>query len=517
MSTYIRIYNSNNEYYDDAYNISKLDLSISYMLDSVKCYYHEKQNDTLISEQIPDTITIDEINQKYAGKIPLINRLDLISSLKVNGVDYSSSIKDIETIKWSGDTYEDLKLEFEKIAYNKDSSGNIISYSDYVFTLPIDDASLHKEFDIEIQLKDNIDEINFLFYNTFITSSNGDFLNNRKNVINNAYGTFANCNYLTELNDNLFNNCVNLISIDSLCEGCVSLTKIGNSTFENCYKLYSTNNSFKQCSNLISVGNNAFKNCQSLTDISVLFLYSKKISSIGYSAFENCVSLTNIGGMFAGCTSLNNIGENLFKNCKSISTAVYLFSQCSSIHTIPGNIFTGCYHINNIFGLFSGCTSLEDIGDGLLNDMTNLANVPEMFEDCRSLKIVNADLFSNNKKILNFTHTFKNCKSITEIPIGLFDNNVDVTTFYGTFQGCSNLISIPSKLFENNKKVTAFSFTFSECNELSVSVPIDSDGTPIYNRSTPGKNGYSKVNYTTSCFKNCTKLKDYDNIPNEWK
>lgn len=46
MSTYIRTYNSNNEYYDDAYNISKLDLSISYMLDSVKCYYHEKQNDS---------------------------------------------------------------------------------------------------------------------------------------------------------------------------------------------------------------------------------------------------------------------------------------------------------------------------------------------------------------------------------------------------------------------------------------------------------------------------------------
>ena len=107
--------------------------------------------------------------------------------------------------------------------------------------------------------------------------------------------------------------------------------------------------------------------------------------------------------------------------------------------------------------------------------------------------------------------------ALTEIPADIFNNCTEITDFSYTFSFCSGLTSIPENLFKYNTAVTNFSQTFSGCTGLTGNVPTDTDGTPIYNRSGEGKDGYAIVTYYTDCFRNCTGLTDYSSIPLGWK
>ena len=91
-----------------------------------------------------------------------------------------------------------------------------------------------------------------------------------------------------------------------------------------------------------------------------------------------------------------------------------------------------------------------------------------------------------------------------------------ITDYIGLFYNSFSLNEIPENLFSNNTAVTDFSRTFYYCTGLTGNVPTDTDGTPIYNRSTPGKEGYAVVTGYTECFYGCTGLTDYDSIPSSW-
>lgn len=113
-----------------------------------------------------------------------------------------------------------------------------------------------------------------------------------------------------------------------------------------------------------------------------------------------------------------------------------------------------------------------------------------IFTLCVNLKSVGANLFSNNKQLLLADHCFS---------------------------GCSGLTNIPYDLFANNTKITSFGFCFNGCTNLESPCPIDNDGTPIYNRSGNGKEGYALSTYNVYCFHGCNKMADYASIPSGWK
>ena len=112
---------------------------------------------------------------------------------------------------------------------------------------------------------------------------------------------------------------------------------------------------------------------------------------------------------------------------------------------------------------------------------------------------------------------FRGVSELISVSENLFSNCTKVTDFSYTFQYCTGLTSIPANLFSNNTAVTKFSNTFRYCSGLTGNVPTDTDGTPIYNRSTPGKEGYAIVTSHANCFQDCTGLTDYDSIPSNWK
>ena len=193
---------------------------------------------------------------------------------------------------------------------------------------------------------------------------------------------------------------------------------------------------------------------------------------------------------FKGVSELISVSENLFSNCTKVTDFSYTFQYCSGLTSIPENLFS-----NN----------------------TKVTDFSWAFENCNSLTSIPSNLFSNNTEVTNFTHTFVDCTGLTSIPENLFSNNTKVTDFSWAFAYCSGLTgSIPANLFSNNTAVTSFYGTFHSCSGLTGNVPTDTDGTPIYNRSTPGKSGYAIVTSYTGCFYNCTGLTDYSSIPSSW-
>ena len=172
----------------------------------------------------------------------------------------------------------------------------------------------------------------------------------------------------------------------------------------------------------------------------------------------------------------------------NITECIYAFDECTELLSIPNDLFENCTNVTSFSYTFSKCDSLRSIPEGL---------------------------FTNNRLVTDFNGTFSKCDSLRSIPEGLFTNNRLVTDFNGTFSKCGGLTSIPDNLFSTNTAVTDFSGTFSNCGELLI-MPKDNDGTPIYNRSEEGKEGYAIVTIMSGCFCECEKIEGYESVPKEW-
>ena len=149
-------------------------------------------------------------------------------------------------------------------------------------------------------------------------------------------------------------------------------------------------------------------------------------------------------------------------------------------------------------------------------DLTSLANA---FSGCSALKSIPENLFANCPKATDFSFTFFGCKALTAIPEGLFANNPKVTIFQGTFSYCSALKSLPANLFANNRKVTNFFNTFLNCWNLTGESPytmIDGQKVHLYERANYPEH-FTKLTVFWECFKNCTGLTDFAQIPTNWK
>ena len=166
---------------------------------------------------------------------------------------------------------------------------------------------------------------------------------------------------------------------------------------------------------------------------------------------------------------------------------------------------------------FSYCGGLTSIPENLFSNCTAVTSFSYTFQYCDGLTSIPANLFANNTTVTSFNNAFTSCTELTSIPENLFKYNTAVTNFSSTFRSCIGLTSIPETLFSNNTAVTNFENTFFYCSGLTGNTPVDSDGTPTYNRSGEGKEGYAAVAYYDGCFYKCTGLTDYTSIPISWR
>ncbi len=152
----------------------------------------------------------------------------------------------------------------------------------------------------------------------------------------------------------------------------------------------------------------------------------------------------------------------------------------------------------------------------------NVTDIASIFRECSSLKTIPADIFDacTSTSITSLNYVFADCTSLTEIPEGLFDNFSSVTAAQSMFNGCTSLTTIPVDLFDNCKAVKSFSSAFKNCSEWTGESPYTEVGgtkVHIYERNDHTDDGFATVTVNANVFYNCTKLTDYDEIPDTWK
>ena len=104
----------------------------------------------------------------------------------------------------------------------------------------------------------------------------------------------------------------------------------------------------------------------------------------------------------------------------------------------------------------------------------------------------------------------------------IFVNPEKVRYINNLFQGCSALESVNVGIFDNFKALTSATFTFDGCVALTGESPyteVNGVKYHLYERTaeTTAITGFAYLKNLKAMFKGCTKLTDYNKIPDTCK
>ena len=291
---------------------------------------------------------------------------------------------------------------------------------------------------------------------------------------------------------------------------CYGLTEIPSGIFDKCTEETAFYRAFYKCINLKSIPEGMFDKCTKVKDFANTFNGCTSLTSIPEGLFDHCTEVTNFEGTFVGCSSLTEIPEGLFDNNTKVTNFTSTFAHCYNLQAIPQ-------------GLFDNCPEVTTFGSGARVVSSGYGqSYVGCFGECTNLQVIPTGLFDNNTKVTSFRGVFA-YTSVTAIPVGLFDNCPEVTTFEDAFFS-TNIVAIPAGLFDYNRKVTGWHEVFKGCTNLTGESPytiINIDGVDtkvhLYERRNYPVIFSSKGTLNFYCFKDCTGLTDYNNIPSGWK
>ena len=389
-----------------------------------------------------------------------------------------------------------------------------------------------------------------------------------KSKLTSIYGTFYGCSSISgEIPEGFFEGCTNLADVHSLFDGCTGLIgAIPTSFWRNCrniadaswlfsnctglgntgstqeipkdffaekYRLDNANGMFQGCSQLqFQLQPKWFKDCRLLTKISQIFYNCKNLAgeipedlfvTIGENGEEIETVMLEAAGVFYNCQYLSGeIPGNLFAKFLKVRDLSNFFYQCYNLQGgIPDELFANCYQLTNINYMFYRCERIGKYDDEftenpyfcseyLFMNCTNLMyanHVFNMWEVGEKLKgQIPPTLFMTCTKLQEIVSLFAYCNLLTgELSNQLFAKCPQLTKCNGTFYYCSGLTSISSGLFSDktNPKITTFVECFAGCSNLKGTAPA------LWSQFSGADR--------TRCFSGCTKLDNYNEIPDGWK
>lgn len=259
-----------------------------------------------------------------------------------------------------------------------------------------------------------------------------------------------------------------------------------------------------------------FHKCPEITDFTFVF-YQTGLETIPEGLFDKNTKVEEFTAAF-GYTPIKSIPAGLFRYNVAAWNMISIFTYCEQLASIPSGLFDYNVEAYNFYNIFSHCTALEEIPAGLFDKNTKCTEFRNTFFACTSITAIPEDLFKNNREATNYFGAFQSCTSLKDVPATLFAEDTEATNMQRFFYGCTALEEVPAGIFDNCKKVTNFSYTFYGCTALSGASPYTNvNGTNIRLWERSSDNGFAAVTSTVSCFRSCTNLTDYDEIPDGWK
>ena len=276
---------------------------------------------------------------------------------------------------------------------------------------------------------------------------------------------------------------------------------------------------FSGCSNLTGNIPTSFKNLRNLVDCGRLFRECRKISgNIPEDMFWNSPNITTFIDSFFNSGLIGEIPEKLFWYNPEVVNFGFTFSGYQNymnfIGGIPEKLFWYNPEVVNFNGCFQACDKLTgEIPEKLFWNNPKVTDFSSAFQICRNLTgSIPEKLFWNNPDVTDFSYVFMNCNNIEGIPENLFINNFKAENFRQSFTYCYNVTQLPSNLFINNKNINNLYYTFYDNNQLT------GDGwRDIIEYTTQYAEENNITLQTDNCFRDCTSLTDYNEIPIEWR
>lgn len=239
-----------------------------------------------------------------------------------------------------------------------------------------------------------------------------------------------------------------------------------------------------------------YPNSNPVPDFNVTKLpYGKSLFS-RYGTFNACLE-----GSYEDKTNwykiknITDVDDNILQNCGSVG--------------IIGRKIQNSYRSNFNMNLS------EQKYTAMLSYLTNLSEVHCLFNwnnEVISTFTTTCGIFKNNPGLTNIEEAFAYSKLKT-IPVDEFSNNKELVNVSKVFLNSKELTNMPN--FIENKKITNFRQAFDGCSKLTGSTPTDENGYKLWQRA--GKEGYPATINGQYCFRGCTQLDDYNEIPSDWK
>lgn len=356
----------------------------------------------------------------------------------------------------------------------------------------------------------------------------------------------------------------NVINTTEMFNSCKNLKTIPNINMIN----VSNSSGMFQGSGLINITPNIIGT--KIADASYMFANCVDLDLDGIQDFTQIFghndALLDVSNLFTGCTNLTTVGSHnvfyldesgdipsyeidetklnnqLFTYCPNIINMQSIFESCENLGTnnsnagIPMGVFYHCPKLQNISYAFKSCNNIEvpqgieTLVDGILFAQNyDLINVSHLFEDASvGLLVENTYnpvpnlLFPVSTKITDASYMFANCKMNNAVgyeTLPFIYNSKVLTNIEGMFMGQTfnkdisgqyNMVK-PEYSWDNLENIVP---NLTNCSNIfSGNTNMTGNAMPMIN----SLQNITTLNNYSQAFKNCTKLSDYNNIPEAWK
>jgi len=328
-------------------------------------------------------------------------------------------------------------------------------------------------------------------------------------------------NAISEIADNAFLNCTNLVGVNITKEIVLlnykinegenipvevkiegeGLTKIGANAFKGCINLESFSCEFADDSSA-SIGESAFNNLDKLTNVT--FTGKSTVKILG-NAFHSCDNLQDV----TFSTKVTTINNGAFKSCVKMNFTTNIFDN---VTIVGSSAFENCYSLSNVD--FSNNEVLISIG---VSSFQNTAVSELDLSNNNVLEMLSFNAFKQDSTytIDGVTIDNKDKLKMIYIPASVTTYGVNATTNKSPFDGCTNLQRIVIK----TPVVTAFDKdNYGGCanlQELEIPCNVSSD---VNGGDLEGLQylEYVKLNPSavivlpSEAFKDCVKLRVFE-------
>ena len=243
-----------------------------------------------------------------------------------------------------------------------------------------------------------------------------------------------------------------------------------------------------------------------LNNISSFKIQGNSLTSMSITPVEDCV--VDFGDGTKQTFTGNNSSRSITHNYSESNTYTIQIIGNHSKFRAPEETIEIIQISNSITDcslMFFYCTNLTAISKTLIipNSVTSCLR---MFYGCLNLTEISST-FTFGNSVTNCSLMFSNCPNLTEIP-STFTIPNSVTNCSQMFYNCSNLKSNISNIWPSTWDYTGeidVRSMFADCVKVVGTVPADK----LWNSG--------KTFILDDCFRNCTSLYNYDEIPSEWK